>query len=595
MSSPFHRLLSLLLLLAAGLPAPLGAAEPEPQTLFAAGDTMLARWVHQCVYRRGAERGFAEIHHLVRDADVALTNLECVVSTRGDFFDKGERRPFLYRGRPELLDVITSAGFDVVATANNHSMDFGPEALLEQHEFLEATGIASAGSGPDRSAARSPAYVRSGDVILAFIGLEDSFPMFAATADRAGVFHAPTDEMVEALAGPIAEARKHAHLVVVTPHWGRNWKDAPTEDRIHVARQIIDLGADAILGHSSHHIHGVEVHEGHPIVYDMGSLFFDAVGQENLRFSAGWVLDFDREGFHRLTVHPLKLKSCRVTLAQGSSLDRIQDWLEERSRALDPDIPLSWEGDAMVVSLDPTPRSPPASPPENVHETGSTRPLPPHFRERKPDLVRETLPAWCDERFEPVVLEPESLERRITVHCWRHAEAVRPRRAFVAEVVLEVSGPLEGRWEGIVAGRKRDGKDTFSWLHPVADGAWDPHLWEPGQIVVDRTLVRPRRVPTGTYDLSYRFVNVLEGRKPLRRLTPSADGSATDVPMGSIEIRSKGIPKGPAGITWDGRLPDKKGEPAAKTERSWLPLAVLGALLLLGIGLAVHRFRRPRA
>ena len=47
-----------------------------------------------------------ELKPLISTADIALTSLECVVSTKGSFFDKGEKRPFLYKARPEMLDTI---------------------------------------------------------------------------------------------------------------------------------------------------------------------------------------------------------------------------------------------------------------------------------------------------------------------------------------------------------------------------------------------------------------------------------------------------------------------------------------------------------
>lgn len=536
------------------------AQEPQLQSLFAGGDTMLGRWVPQCQARNGTQDAFAQVSDLVAEADVALTNLECVVATTGDFFDKGERRPFLYRAPPETLDFLTDAGFDVVATANNHSMDYGPEALVEQLELLEAAGIAYAGSGADLTQARTPTYVRSGDVVLAFIGVEDTFPMYGATEERAGNLHASTEDMVEALREPIAEARQHAHLVVVTPHWGKNWVDEPTPERVEVARQIIELGADAVLGHSSHHIHGVEVWEGKPIVYDMGSLFFDAVGQENLRFSAGWVLDFDQAGFHTLRVHPLLLKSCKVTKANRHALEKIQGWLEERSKALDPDIPISWEGDAMVVQLEPGSAQPPATEPAQVHATGSSHTLPEPYRSRRPQQVLTEPPEWCT-GFEPV-----QLEHGVEVLCWRHAEAVRPRRGFVAEVVLRPTQPLTGRWEGITVGVHQKTGYFFEHLHPIADGAWIPDKWEEGQIVVDRTLVRPPELEVGTYDLAFRLVDVLDHKKPARIVGAPEGANPTDVPMGELRVLKSTIPKGPAGVTWDGKLPDKFKKKARSKE-----------------------------
>ncbi len=169
-------------------------AEPsttgQSYTLFAAGDTMLARWAPYAYYRFGVNRAMGDVTELVKSADIAMANLESVTATQGNFFNKGEARPYLYRGRPELLDLITEPGFDLVTLANNHAMDYGPEALIEEMALLDAAGIAHAGGGKNLAEASAPTYVQAGDVIVAFISLLTGFPLLAATEDRPGVLRA---------------------------------------------------------------------------------------------------------------------------------------------------------------------------------------------------------------------------------------------------------------------------------------------------------------------------------------------------------------------------------------------------------------------
>ncbi|MFS2055919.1 CapA family protein, partial [Variovorax sp. CT11-76] len=119
----------------------------------------LARRLH---YRRlelgGARRMLSGIPAL-READLRIVNLECVVATTGEQgVDKGEAGSYYFRARPEMLDVLTTARVGIVATANNHSGDYGPGALMEQQWHLRAAGIAWAGSGRDLEAALRPAF-----------------------------------------------------------------------------------------------------------------------------------------------------------------------------------------------------------------------------------------------------------------------------------------------------------------------------------------------------------------------------------------------------------------------------------------------------
>lgn len=589
---------ALLAILALGAPL---AAEPktggETHTLFACGDTALARWVHFMIYENGSESALSDLAEMVSGADVAMTNLECVVSSRGRFWDKGERRPYLYRARPEMLDVLTHVGFDVLVTANNHSMDYGPEALLEQLELIEAIGMAQVGCGANAEQAARPTYVRVGDVILAFIGLETNFPKFAATADKPGVHHAMGhDAIIAALREPIAEARKHADLVVFTPHWGGNWTENPTTSRVGLAHEIIDMGVDAILGHSAHHLHGIEIYKGKPILYDMGSFFFDTVGKMRMRLSAGFVLEFNRRGFTKLTAHPLRLHYARTSFAGGKDLERIQEILVKQSKEIDPGIEFGEQGDALTLAFAPDEPPPErqADPPD-VHETGQTRKLPDEYRNRVSNVVLDRLPDWAAD-FDRV-----KLDNGIEIVGARNSQAVWPRRAFTAEIALEVPGPLKGsRYEARIRGVQRDGEGKFDWGHPIADGAWVPQIWRPGQIVVDRTLVRPARVEEGVYDLYWRFEDLGRRRsaKPVDRSRGDEDGF---VKIGEILITSEDIPSGPAGVAWHGNLPQKTEpvvEEGIEVERPgpppWLWAVIAGAVLALALVVYTVRSRRRR-
>jgi hypothetical protein len=79
------------------------------------------------------------------EADLVIVNLESVIASAGAPVAKGTPFPFYFRGRPELLAVLVAAGIDVVCTANNHSGDFGTEALLEQVRLLDGMNFGHAG------------------------------------------------------------------------------------------------------------------------------------------------------------------------------------------------------------------------------------------------------------------------------------------------------------------------------------------------------------------------------------------------------------------------------------------------------------------
>ncbi|WP_395320213.1 CapA family protein [Variovorax sp. UC74_104] len=245
------------------------------------GDVNLSRRQH---YRLkdlgGAHRMLGDIAAL-READLRIVNLECVVATVGEQgVDKDETGPYYYRARPEMLTVLTEAGIGMVATANNHSGDYGPEALMEQHALLQVAGIAQAGTGRTLEAALRPAFRRAGGVRVALFSLDATQPSFAATATRAGAAWLPLEDpaaWTATLAPRIEAARREADVVLVAVHWGANLETEPSPAEIAVGHAIVDAGADAVLGTSAHVLQGIEIHKGRPILHDAGDLLFDSV------------------------------------------------------------------------------------------------------------------------------------------------------------------------------------------------------------------------------------------------------------------------------------------------------------------------------
>ena len=150
------------------------------------GDVNLGRRFHYRHCEGKVSAGMGGLTPL-QNADIGIVNLECVVATSGvPGLDKGERASYYYRARPEMLQALLDGGVDIVATANNHSGDYGPEALLEQAQWLDAAGIGSVGTGANLQSALRPVIRRVGDLGIAVFSIDATQSSFAATGDTPG-------------------------------------------------------------------------------------------------------------------------------------------------------------------------------------------------------------------------------------------------------------------------------------------------------------------------------------------------------------------------------------------------------------------------
>ena len=510
----------------------------------AGGDVCLGRQLPGLVEKHGALWCFRGVSDRMRAADLTLVNLETVTSTLGDFAIKGGLRPFYYRNRPELLEVLIRAGVNVVNVANNHSGDFGPDALEQQLEILDACMIAQCGGGHDYVEAAIPAYITVGDRLVALIGIETETPALAAGANRTGIYFAPEDKITRNLAASIAKARCNADVVIVTPHWGRNWDDNPTEARRHLARQIIDLGADAVLGHSAHVLQGIEVYRGRPIVYDMGTLLFDRVAESRMRFSALFELDVGKLGIERLRIVPIQLLRGRARLADEVTSGYVRGLIVRLSEVLDPAITFNQVGDVLEIELlpdrshVPLPRIPLRG--CRAYLPSAVRSVPRYYCQLVSNVVYPETPIGAAFTC-PVTVNP-----RLQVCGARHARTVRPGYGFLCEVFFRAEAPASGRWEARITGVTADGSKAFEYTHPVAEGVWPQSRWRATEVIGDRVVVRPSVIlGEGIYRLLWSLVD----RDGVETLEISLGGDVLEgggVPIGVLVVSASA----PSGVAW---------------------------------------------
>ncbi|MBZ5671300.1 MAG: CapA family protein [Acidobacteriia bacterium] len=249
--------------------SPAGAPEKRERTLLFVGDVMLARGVYARMETQDDwALPFEKIADTLRNADLRFCNLECPVSDRGHNL----HHLYSFRADPLALEGLKAAGFNVVSQANNHAYDWGPEALLDSLERLRAAGIRPVGAGQNDMAAHYPALVNVDGLRVAFLAYVEIDPKEAmAGVDRPGVAWL---EPARVLAD-IRFARPLADLVIVCPHWGVEYALKPTRNQVELAHQMIDAGADLIVGSHPHVVQALEPYHDRWIAYSLGNFVFD--------------------------------------------------------------------------------------------------------------------------------------------------------------------------------------------------------------------------------------------------------------------------------------------------------------------------------
>ena len=177
---------------------------------------------------------------------------------------------------------LSEMGINLVALANNHIMDFGPEGLKDTIGCLVDEDLAYVGAGICLEEAKKP-YIITVDgkklVVLNFCENEWS------TTQGAYMGANPIDEIANYY--QIQKAKDSADYVLVIAHGGHEHYSLPSPRIKKLYRFYADAGATAVVAHHTHCSSGYEVYNGVPIMYSLGNFFFANSGKRNSHWNKG--------------------------------------------------------------------------------------------------------------------------------------------------------------------------------------------------------------------------------------------------------------------------------------------------------------------
>jgi poly-gamma-glutamate capsule biosynthesis protein CapA/YwtB (metallophosphatase superfamily) len=241
----------------------------------------------------------------------------------------------LHCAAPEALLSLKALGFSALAHANNHAFDLGPPGIIATLAAAHDASIPLVGSGEDAVSALRPAYVATaaGTVAVFSVDLGPQPDINYAGAGRAGLCPLPEADYqrfaeivstlgddrreaarlavgyrqqsgaaprlelfgtelrpgrevdtvwqadpadLRALLTALVAAKEEADLCVVaihSHHWDPNWGQMPDWVR-RLGAQLIDSGADMIVGTGSPVLQGLAFHNGKPILGSLGNFIF---------------------------------------------------------------------------------------------------------------------------------------------------------------------------------------------------------------------------------------------------------------------------------------------------------------------------------
>lgn len=242
-------------------------------SLLFVGDLMQHQAQIDAARRADGSYDYSHCFSLVKDdigrADFAIGNLEVTLGGKP------------YRGYPqfsapdEYLYAIHDAGFDILATANNHSLDRhrrGIERTLALTDSLDIHTVGTYRDSLDRQR-RYPLIIEKNGIRIAIL---------SATYGTNGITSTPPNIVNslnrDELAADIRQAHSlHPDAIIAFIHWGNEYQQQPNAEQRNLAQWLISQGVDHVIGGHPHVVQPIELVPSpehpthHAIVYSLGN------------------------------------------------------------------------------------------------------------------------------------------------------------------------------------------------------------------------------------------------------------------------------------------------------------------------------------
>ena len=232
---------------------------------------------------------FESVQPTLRAADLVIGNLEGPLSDIG--YDPSEPESRVFRGSPEAVQQLASAGFKVLQVANNHIAQHGAECFNDTVERLQSAGIQPIGLRN-----QEPYIYRNGGVSLAILAASAVLD----NTDPDQQSYEPFD--LEKIRASIRAVKDSVDWVMVCLHWGREERIAPTDQQREWASQLKQAGANFIVGHHPHIFYEIERDQASLIAWSLGNFVFDLPWDERLNKTGILQLNLDVDRFEAKVV-----------------------------------------------------------------------------------------------------------------------------------------------------------------------------------------------------------------------------------------------------------------------------------------------------
>lgn len=217
---------------------------------------------------------FNGVSDVTSNVDLLLINFENAATYSGDAL-KGD---VPLKCDPAYVPLAKGNNNTIAALANNHAYDYGQTGMEDTISHLKDAGITPIGAGNSEDEAHRAVTKQIYERKITVLNYMDSenFAEYSydvmpyANGSSPGYSAYDSDDARKQIS-----ENNDSDLIIAYMHFGNEYSVSPNENQVKISHELIDYGADIVIGSHPHVTQGIEMYKGKPIFYSLGNFIFD--------------------------------------------------------------------------------------------------------------------------------------------------------------------------------------------------------------------------------------------------------------------------------------------------------------------------------
>ena len=266
------------------------------------GDVMFARNMEGVLSTDSSP--FAGVSDVTSSVDLLLINFENAATTS----ENAVKGDVPLKCSPDYVPLAKANNLTVAALANNHAFDYGTDGMKDTIENLKSADITPIGAGNSEQEAHAAVEKEVNGRKITILNYMDS-ENFAEYSQEVMPIAKGSNPGYSAYSSADAQKQISEHndsdLIIAYMHYGNEYSDSPNQNQINMSHELIDYGADVVIGSHPHVPQGFEMYNGKPIFYSLGNFIFD---QSNEATHVAYFVKVNVTGSQgECTVYPIQI------------------------------------------------------------------------------------------------------------------------------------------------------------------------------------------------------------------------------------------------------------------------------------------------